>query len=57
MAIPVIALMLCIFCIGTAELVVTGLLPQLAVDLHVSVPSAGLLVTLYAAGPSSADPS
>ncbi|WAL65922.1 MFS transporter [Amycolatopsis cynarae] len=50
MAIPVSALMLCIFCIGTAELVVTGLLPQLAVDLHVSVPSAGLLVTLYAAG-------
>jgi DHA1 family inner membrane transport protein len=37
------------FVVGTSELVVTGLLPLMAADLAISVPTAGLLVTFYAA--------
>ncbi len=36
------------FAIGTTEFVIVGLLPGIATDLHVSLPSAGLLVSLYA---------
>lgn len=38
------------FGIGTTEFVVMGLLPQVAQDLGVSIPSAGLIVSGYAAG-------
>ena len=38
------------FAIGTTEFVIMGLLPEIAVDLHVTIPSAGLLVTGYALG-------
>lgn len=38
------------FGIGTTEFVIMGLLLQVASDLHVSVPSAGLLITGYALG-------
>ncbi|MFJ2189819.1 hypothetical protein ACIOJE_18045 [Kitasatospora sp. NPDC087861] len=38
------------FAIGTTEFVVVGLLPTLATALSVPVPTAGLLVTGYAAG-------
>jgi len=42
------ALMLASFGIGTGEFVIVGLVPGLASDLHVSVPTAGLLVSGYA---------
>jgi DHA1 family inner membrane transport protein len=48
--IPVLALTMCAFCIGTAEFVVMGLLPDIARDLSVSIPAAGQLVTAYAIG-------
>ncbi|WP_442504187.1 MFS transporter [Marinivivus vitaminiproducens] len=38
------------FGIGTTEFVVMGLLPQVAQDLGVTIPSAGLIVSGYAAG-------
>ena len=38
------------FGIGTTEFVIMGLLLQLAADLHVSVPTAGLLISGYALG-------
>ncbi|MTE13487.1 MFS transporter [Nocardia aurantiaca] len=44
------ALALAAFAIGTTEFVVVGLLPTLADTLSVSVPTAGYLVTGYAAG-------
>jgi DHA1 family inner membrane transport protein len=50
-AFPVIAgFLLCIFAIGTAELLVSGLLPEIAASEHVSVATAGQLVTAYAVG-------
>lgn len=50
-AFPVIAgFLLCIFAIGTAELLVSGLLPEIAASAHVSVATAGQLVTAYAVG-------
>lgn len=42
------ALMLASFGIGTGEFVIVGLVPGLASDLHVSVPTAGLLISAYA---------
>lgn len=44
------ALALAAFAIGTTEFVVVGMLPTLAGELSVSVPTAGYLVTGYAAG-------
>ncbi len=44
------ALALSAFAIGTTEFVIVGLLPTISADLHVSLPSAGLLVSLYAVG-------
>ncbi|MFH9422932.1 MFS transporter [Streptomyces sp. NPDC017529] len=41
-------LILAIFCVGTAELVPSGMLGDLSEDLSVSIPTAGLLVTVYA---------
>ena len=38
------------FAIGTSEFVIMGLLPDVASDLGVSIPQAGLLVTGYAMG-------
>jgi DHA1 family inner membrane transport protein len=45
---PLVALILAVFSLGTAESVIAGLLPFLAGDLDVSVASAGLLVSAYA---------
>ena len=45
-----IALAISAFGIGTTEFVIMGLLPDVARDLGVSIPSAGLLVTGYALG-------
>lgn len=44
------ALTLGAFAIGTTEFVIVGLIPTIAADLQVSLPSAGLLVSLYALG-------
>jgi DHA1 family inner membrane transport protein len=44
------ALALSAFAIGTTEFVIVGLIPTIAASLQVSVPSAGLLVSLYALG-------
>ncbi|WP_394468217.1 MFS transporter [Kutzneria buriramensis] len=44
------ALALSAFAIGTTEFVIAGLLPDLASDLRVSIPTAGLLVSGYALG-------
>lgn len=44
------ALTLSAFAIGTTEFVIVGLIPTIAASLEVSVPSAGLLVSLYALG-------
>lgn len=44
------ALTLATFGIGTGEYVIMGLLPELAAELHVSIPRAGFLVSAYALG-------
>ncbi|HZZ04918.1 MFS transporter, partial [Paraburkholderia sp.] len=50
MPIPLLALAISAFAIGTTEFVIMGLLPEVARDLSVSIPSAGLLVSGYALG-------
>ncbi|PYF74297.1 MFS transporter [Pedobacter nutrimenti] len=44
------ALTISAFAIGTTEFVIVGLLQTVAKDLNISIPSAGLLVSLYAIG-------
>jgi DHA1 family inner membrane transport protein len=48
MRIPLLALAVSAFAIGTSEFVIMGILPNLSEDLHVSIPKAGVLVTGYA---------
>jgi DHA1 family inner membrane transport protein len=48
MPLPLLILALSSFAIGTTEFVIMGLLPDVAGDLGVSIPSAGWLVTGYA---------
>jgi predicted MFS family arabinose efflux permease len=50
MPLALFALTLSAFAIGTTEFVIVGLIPTMAIDLQVSLPSAGLLVSLYALG-------
>jgi len=50
MPLALLALTLSAFAIGTTEFVIVGLIPTMAQDLNVSLPSAGLLVSLYAVG-------
>lgn len=50
MPLAVYVLGLSVFCIGTSEFMVSGLLPELASDLAVSIPDAGLLISGYALG-------
>jgi DHA1 family inner membrane transport protein len=50
MPLALIALALSAFAIGTTEFVIVGLLPTMAQDLDVSIPTVGLLVSLYALG-------
>lgn len=45
-----LALAVSAFAIGTTEFVIAGLLPGLAADLRVSIPTAGLVVSCYALG-------
>ncbi|MFB4196775.1 MFS transporter [Streptomyces carpaticus] len=50
MPVALVALAVCAFGIGTTEFIVNGLLPELAGDFDVSIPTAGLLVSGYALG-------
>lgn len=47
---PLLALAAAAFGIGTTEFVIMGLLPEVAADLGVSAPAAGMLVSGYAIG-------
>ncbi|UDF30376.1 UNVERIFIED_ORG: MFS transporter [Roseateles sp. XES5] len=50
MPLALFALTVAAFAIGTTEFVIVGLIPTIAADLAVSLPSAGALVSLYALG-------
>ncbi|MEW2622020.1 MFS transporter [Streptomyces sp. NPDC048106] len=50
MPLALLALAVGAFGIGTTEFVMMGLLPDVASDLHISIPSAGHLVSAYALG-------
>ncbi|WP_338557995.1 MFS transporter [Erwinia sp. E_sp_B04_7] len=50
MPVSLLALALSAFAIGTTEFVIMGLLPEVAGDLHVTLPSAGWLISGYALG-------
>ncbi|WP_250463404.1 MULTISPECIES: MFS transporter [unclassified Caballeronia] len=50
MPLPLLALAIAAFGIGTTEFVIMGLLPNVARDLAVSIPAAGMLVSGYALG-------
>ena len=50
MPLALLALTLSAFAIGTTEFVIVGLVPTIAEDLAIALPSAGLLVSLYALG-------
>lgn len=47
---PLFALAVGAFGIGVTEFVIMGLLPNVAADLHVSIPAAGALISGYALG-------
>lgn len=48
--ISILSLTVGAFAIGMTEFVIMGLLPNVATDLHVSISSAGQLITMYALG-------
>ncbi|MBK3643339.1 MFS transporter [Streptomyces sp. MBT33] len=48
MPLPVLAMMLCTFCVGTAESVIAGILPDIADDVGVSLSAVGMLIGVYA---------
>lgn len=48
MPLGLFALAVSAFAIGTTEFVIVGLIPEMARDLSVTIPTAGLLVSLYA---------
>ncbi|XUV82504.1 MFS transporter [Enterobacter sp. TMH.L2] len=50
MPVSLLALAMSAFAIGTTEFVIMGLLPEVAGDLHVSIPFAGWLISGYALG-------
>ncbi|QRN79837.1 MAG: MFS transporter, partial [Nocardiopsis sp. BM-2018] len=50
MRLALLALALGAFAIGTTEFVIMGLLPEVAADLGVSIPTAGHLISAYALG-------
>ncbi|WP_091906725.1 MFS transporter [Chitinasiproducens palmae] len=50
MPLPLLALAIAAFGIGTTEFVIMGLLPNVARDLGVTIPAAGMLVSGYALG-------
>ncbi len=48
MPVALLALAAGAFCIGTTEFVIVGMLPEIGADLHVSIATAGLLISGYA---------
>lgn len=50
MPLALLALTISAFAIGTTEFVIVGLVPTIAEQLYISLPSAGLLVSIYALG-------
>lgn len=50
MPLALLALTISAFAIGTTEFVIVGLVPTIAHQLAISLPSAGLLVSIYALG-------
>lgn len=50
MPLALLALTIGAFAIGTTEIVIVGLVPTIAEQLAISLPSAGLLVSIYALG-------
>ncbi|MEK8171670.1 hypothetical protein NKH77_26505 [Streptomyces sp. M19] len=50
MPLALLALAIGAFGIGTTEFVIMGLLPEVADDFHVSIPTAGYATTGYALG-------
>ena len=50
MSLALLALFAAAFAIGTSEFVIAGILPAVSSDLGISIPTAGLLVSLYALG-------
>ncbi|VBD27541.1 MFS transporter [Burkholderia pseudomallei] len=56
MPLPLLALAISAFAIGTTEFVIMGLLPDIARELAVTLPSAGLLVSGYALGVAAGAP-
>jgi multidrug resistance protein len=50
MPLALFALTIAAYAIGTTEFVIVGLLPTVASDLHISLPLAGLIVSVYALG-------
>jgi DHA1 family inner membrane transport protein len=55
-SLPLIALAIASIGIGTTEFVIMGLPPDVAQDLHVSIPQAGYLVSGYALGVAIGSP-
>lgn len=56
MPLPLLALAISAFAIGTTEFVIMGLLPDIGRELAVTLPSAGLLVSGYALGVAAGAP-
>ncbi len=50
MPMAIFALTIAAYAIGTTEFVIVGLLPTVAADLHITLPLAGLIVSVYALG-------
>ncbi|WP_395449184.1 MFS transporter [Aminobacter sp. UC22_36] len=50
MPLAIFALTIAAYAIGTTEFVIVGLLPTVAQDLHITLPLAGLIVSVYALG-------
>ncbi|SCX13695.1 Inner membrane transport protein YdhP [Agrobacterium sp. DSM 25558] len=50
MPLALFALTIAAYAIGTTEFVIVGLLPTVANDLHITLPLAGLIVSVYALG-------
>jgi DHA1 family inner membrane transport protein len=50
MTLALLALFAAAFAIGSSEFVIAGILPAVSTDLGITIPTAGLLVSLYALG-------
>ena len=50
MPLALFALTIAAYAIGTTEFVIVGLLPTVATDLDITLPLAGLIVSIYALG-------